>query len=80
MGLTSHLSVNGRESVVAYVKLDTAILNSTLWIERDCREIFITALLMAEPKEFYLPLKQIEIRNLDFTGYEAAPGWYGFVP
>ena len=65
---------------MAFVKLDTGILNSTLWIERDQREIFITALLMAEPREFDSPLQQIKIGDLEFTGFEAPPGWYGFVP
>lgn len=63
-----------------FVKLDTGILDSTLWIERECRELFITALLMAEPREFLEPQKQIEIASLDHTGFEAPPGWYGFVP
>ena len=65
---------------MAFVKLDTGILDSTLWIERDQREIFITALLMAEPREFSEPIQQIEIGELIFTGFEAPPGWYGFVP
>lgn len=63
-----------------FVKLDTGILNSTLWIERDQRELFITALLMAEPREFQEPIKQIKIGELEFTDFEAPPGWYGFVP
>ena len=63
-----------------FVKLDTGILNSTLWIEREQRELFITALLMAEPREFSEPLRQIKVGELDYTGFEASPGWYGFVP
>lgn len=65
---------------MAFVKLDTGILNSTLWIERDQREVFITALLMAEPREFSNPTRQIEVGRLEFTEFEAPPGWYGFVP
>jgi hypothetical protein len=65
---------------MAFVKLDTKILDSTLWIERDLREIFITALLMAEPREFREPIRQIEVGRLEFTDFEAPPGWYGFVP
>ena len=65
---------------MAFVKLDTGILNSTLWIERDQREIFITALLMADPQEFPDPIPQIAVGSLEFTGFEAPPGWYGFVP
>lgn len=65
---------------MAFVKLDTGILDSTLWIERDVREVFITALLMAEPKEFEAPNRQIKIGELEFSDFEAPPGWYGFVP
>lgn len=65
---------------MAFVKLDTGILDSTLWIDRDCREIFITALLMAQPKECREPMPQISVDTLELTGYSAPPGWYGFVP
>lgn len=64
---------------MAFVKLDTGILDSTLWIERNCREVFITALLMAQPQEFQSSQKQLQINSLDYTGYTAPPGWYGFV-
>jgi hypothetical protein len=63
-----------------FVKLDTGILNSTLWFERTHREVFITALLMAEPFEAIEPIEQIEVRSLDLTGFVVPPGWYGFVP
>ncbi len=63
-----------------FVKLDCGILDSTLWLERECREVFITALLMAEPLELLEPADQIEIRTLNLTGWTAPPGWYGFVP
>jgi hypothetical protein len=65
---------------VPYVKLDCGILNSTLWFERDAREVFITALLMAEPYELTEPTAQIEVSSLDLTGWMVPPGWYGFVP
>lgn len=62
-----------------FVKLDTGILNSTIWTDRDAREIFITALLMAEPRE--LPdTPQIAVRTLEPTGWTVPAGWYGFVP
>jgi hypothetical protein len=63
-----------------FVKLDTGILDSTLWIEKEQRDVFITALLMAEPREFLDPIPQIRIGDLELTGFEAPPGWYGFVP
>jgi len=61
-----------------FVKLDTGILDSTLWIEKDQRDVFLTALLMAEPKEFADSLPQIEIDSMELTGFVAPPGWYGF--
>ena len=66
--------------MAGFVKLDAGILNSTLWLDRDAREVFITALLMAEPREVTEPLAQIEVSSLDLTGWEVPPGWYGFVP
>ena len=65
---------------MAFVKLDCGLLNSTLWLQREQREIFITALLMAEPYELRTPTGQIEVRSLEYTGFEVQPGWYGFVP
>lgn len=64
---------------MAFVKLDTGILNSTLWIDRDSREVFITALLMAIPRQFSEPIAQIEVESLTPTGWEAPAGWYGYV-
>lgn len=42
--------------------------------------VFLTALLMAEPREFREPVPQIKVRTLDLTGWSAPQGWYGFVP
>lgn len=63
-----------------FVKLDCGMLDSTLWFERDAREVFITALLMAEPFEVITPAAQIEVRSLDLTGWLVPPEWYGIVP
>ena len=65
---------------MAFVKLDCGLLNSTLWLQREQRELFITALLMAEPFELKEPTEQIEVRSLNHTGFFVQPGWYGFVP
>lgn len=62
-----------------FVKLDCGTLDSSLWIDRDARDIFITALLMAVPFELDQPTAQIEIGSLRETGFMAPPGWYGFV-
>lgn len=66
-------------TTMAFVKLDTSILNSTVWMETIQRNMFITALLMAEPFEATAPMEQIEVRSLQRTGFAAPPGWYGFV-
>ncbi len=65
---------------MAFVKLDTEMLDSTIWMDRPAREIFITSLLLASPKEFSEAQKQIEVGALEYTGWEAPPGWYGYVP
>jgi hypothetical protein len=63
-----------------FVKLDTGILNSTLWVDKDARDIFITALLMAHPIEITEDTPQLEVRSMEQTGFVVPPGWYGFVP
>jgi hypothetical protein len=60
-----------------FVKLDTGILDSSLWIDPSARTIFITALLMAEPFELEEAAEQLEIRRLKPTGFIVPPGWYG---
>src|SRR3990167_2571685 len=62
-----------------FVKLDCGILDSSLWLARPAREIFITALLMAEPYETDVPLPQLAGDNLEPTGWVVPPGWYGFI-
>ena len=63
-----------------FVKLDCGILNSTLWFDRQARDVFITALLMAEPYELLEPIQQIHVDSLEYTGWLVPAGWYGFVP
>lgn len=62
-----------------FLKLDCGILDSTLWMDRDDRDVFITALLMAMPHELAAEVQQIEINGLNPTGFVVAPGSYGFV-
>lgn len=62
-----------------FVKIDCGILNSTLWFDREAREVFLTALLMAEPKDFDQPIPQLHIDSLTESGWTAPAGWYGFV-
>jgi hypothetical protein len=63
-----------------FVKLDCNILDSTLWFDRDGRDVFVTALLMAEPVELTNPAPEVSIDDTSYTGWAAPPGWYGFVP
>jgi hypothetical protein len=62
-----------------FVKLDCGMLDSTLWDDRDSRELFITALLMAAPHELAQATPQIAVRSLDPTGWIVPPGWYGLI-
>ncbi len=62
-----------------FVKVDSGIVNSSLWVERDHRSIFLTALFMAEPFELEEPTPQLEVRSLTPTGWVVPAGWYGFV-
>lgn len=64
---------------MSFVKLDTGILDSTLWLDRDERDVFVTALLMAEPMEVERPLEQLEADSLEKTGFVVPIGWYGFI-
>ena len=63
-----------------FVKLDCGILNSTTWVDKDTRDVFITALLLAEPFELKEATDQIKVRSLEDAGFEVPAGWYGFVP
>lgn len=62
-----------------FVKLDCSMLNSSIWPEKAQRDIFITALLMAEPREFREPQVQIRVDRIEPTGWSVPAGWYGFV-
>lgn len=64
---------------MSFVKLDCGMLDSTTWFDKDARDIFITALLMAVPREISDAPPQLEIRSLDPTGWIIPPDWYGFV-
>lgn len=64
---------------MAFAKIDTAILSSSVWVNRAVRDIFITALLMAKPYQLIEPAPQIKTDNLEETGFIVPPGWYGFV-
>jgi hypothetical protein len=64
---------------MAFVKLDTDILTSSLWVSRGQRDVFITALLMAVPKYFPDPVAEVSTGSTEPTGFVVPPGDYGFV-
>lgn len=76
-GSVTHNATGG---FMPYVKLDTGMLDSTVWVEREAREMFITALLMAEPREVTEELVTLKVRELERDGFTVPCGWYGFVP
>src|SRR5678815_4026053 len=65
---------------MAFVKLDCGMLDSTIWFDRESREVFITALLMAEPRELPNTQPQFEVSSNEPTGWTVPAGWFGFVP
>jgi hypothetical protein len=62
-----------------FVKLDCTLLDSTLWVDRPAREIFLTALLMGEPYELEEDTPEIQTRSLENTDFVVPAGKYGFV-
>ena len=64
-----------------FIKLDTGILESTLWIDRALRDVFITSLLMAEPIQLKSLTPTYEIGSVcQCPEFLVPPDWYGFVP
>jgi hypothetical protein len=64
---------------MAYVKLDTDILTSSLWVDRGQRDVFLTALLMALPHRLNEPAQAIQTRSTEPSGYMVPAGDYGLV-
>ncbi len=64
---------------MAFVKLSCKMLDSSIWPDKDARDVFITALLMASPYELDKPKAQISVFDLTKTGWSVPAGWYGFI-
>lgn len=62
-----------------YIKLDSNFPLSTLWVDRDAKDIFLVALLMAVPYEVIEPQGQLEVNSNQTTGWSVPPGMYGLV-
>lgn len=63
--------------MAGFVKFDVGMLDSSVWIDRDVRDVWITALLMCELREFREEVPQLEVNSLEPTGWMIPPGWYG---
>lgn len=66
-----------RRRLVPFVKLDARILQSTIWLDVAARNVFITALLMAQPEQLEAPEEVIKARCLEPDGWQLPAGWYG---
>src|SRR5687768_12064759 len=64
---------------MAYVKLDCDMITSSIWWEKPQRDLFITALLMAEPRELREPMRTVRVDSTEFDDWTVPAGWYGFV-
>lgn len=64
---------------MTFFKLDSGFVESTLWSDRDAKDIFLVALLSAQPYEVTEPTHQLEVFGNKATGYIVPPGWYGLV-
>lgn len=62
-----------------FVKIDTAIVRSSLYPERDLRTVFLTALFMAEPVELEEATRTLKVRELTDDKFVVPKGWYGIV-
>lgn len=62
---------------MAFIKLDTGILNSSVWVDLEERNVFLTALLLSVPYEVREPEEQLSVTTMKPTGWFVPPGWYG---
>lgn len=62
-----------------FVKIDCGIVDSSIWIERDQRSLFFTALIMARPVVTEEPLPALCLDRNEPNGFVVPPGRYGFV-
>lgn len=62
-----------------FVKLDCNSINSSLWADRDAKDIFLTALCMAMPIDLSNPTEILDVRTMKKTGEFLQPGEYGII-
>lgn len=61
-----------------FVKLDCKLLDSSLWPDRDARDVFITCLLLAVPWEITEATPTVSEIN-GYDDFILPPGFYGLV-
>jgi hypothetical protein len=62
-----------------FVKVDCAIVDSSVWMPRDLRSLFLTALFMGRPYTLDEPSPQLKVRSNEPTGWTVPPGEYGLI-
>lgn len=63
---------------MSFVKLDSGILDSSLWPDTAAVKVFFAALAKSDPEELKEPVDALEVRSLEPLGFTVPPGWYGF--
>ena len=64
---------------MAFVKLDCAVVDSTLWREPPAvAKVFLTLCCLAVPREYTEPEPQLHVDKSRPTGWRVPVGWYGF--
>jgi hypothetical protein len=63
-----------------FVKVDCDIVESSVWMPRDLRSLFLTALFMAKPHNLTAPTPQLKVRSNEPTGWTIPAGEYGIIP
>jgi hypothetical protein len=69
--------VDVTECHVPFVKLDCGLLESSTWLDRPALEVFLTALLLAEPFELPEPTPALGPHEIEPNGWLVPAGWYG---
>lgn len=62
-----------------FCKVDCSIVNSTVWPDRDLRDVFLTALFMAGPWDTSQALATFDPLTGARLAFEVPAGWYGFI-
>lgn len=64
---------------MSFVKIDVAIMDSSLWPDKDARDLFLTALFMAVPHVLESSTPQLSVHEIVPLGWVVSSGCYGLV-